>query len=216
MNVTAKTMTAKTMVEPTAAQRLATARAGLARLRMERTAASDRKQQAQAEYDELDAKLQGLFREQDLYGADLGLAVQSVQRQRAEAQRQVSAASADAADLDRRLAAVQSELPRLEAAALQDELAAAVAIGTETARRYRAALEALIESGVELQAELGRCNRLAEGVFSRGAEPRHKLAAHLVDGKEIDRVFLVARNSSDFDAGAVDAATRRLFERWHI
>jgi hypothetical protein len=108
---------------------------------------------------------------------------------------------------------VEAELPRLEALALQDELAVAVAAGADVARRYRAALEDAITAGVQLQAALGQCERLGGAIFERGLEPAHKLRAHLVQGAELDRVLTVARNAGD---GAATAATRRLFERWGI
>lgn len=206
-------MKQQTVVETSAAARLATARAGLDRLRNERAAAGDRKQTAQRQFAELDAKLFELHRQADIEGADVALAAESVAEQREEAARQVSAASLAADDLDRRIAAVRSELPAFEAEWMQDELAAAVATGKETARRYKAAVEALLESGIELQADLDRCARLSDGIFARGREPSAKLAAHLVKGQEIDRVFAVAR---EFSPANVDAATRNLFERWHI
>jgi uncharacterized small protein (DUF1192 family) len=202
-------------VELTAGERLAIARAGLERLRAERAAAGDRKRAAETQFGELDAKLQGLFREQDLHGADLGLAVRSVMEQRAEAARQVSAASTDAVDLDRRIAVVRDELPRLEASALQDELAATVAAGAAVARRYRAAVGAMLEAAVELQGELGRCERLAGQIFTKGDEPRHKLAAHIIEGADLDQVLRVAR-VNNFDPAAVDAAAAHLWGRWRI
>ena len=201
------------VVGPTAAERLATARAGLDRLRNERAAAGDRKRAAQQQFDELDAKLFALHRQADVEGADVALAVESVSEQRQEAARQVSAASLAADDLDRRIAAVRAELPGFEAEWMQDELAAAVATGKETAKRYRAAVEALIEAGIELQADLDRCTRLADGIFARGREPAAKLAAHLVKPQELDRVYAVAR---EFEPANVDAATRNLFALWHI
>ncbi len=203
----------QTVVDSTAAERLATARAGLDRLRNERAAAGDRKKEAQQQFEELDAKLMFLHRQADIEGGDVALAVASVSEQRAEAARQVSSSSLAAEDLDRRIAAVRSELPAFEAEWLQDELTAAVATGKETARRYRAAVEALIEAGVELQADLDRCARLADGIFARGREPAAKLAAHLVKGQELERVYAVAR---EFEPANVDAATRNLFERWNI
>lgn len=199
--------------EQTATERLAVARAGLDRLRNERAAAADAKREAQRQFDELDAKLFALHRQADVEGADVALAVASVAEQRAESARQVSAASLAADDLDRRIAAVRGELPSMEAEWMQDELAAAVATGKETAKRYRAAVEALIEAGIELQADLDRCTRLADGIFARGREPAAKLAAHPIKGLELDRVFAVAR---EFEPANVDAATRNLFERWRI
>lgn len=203
----------QTAVGLTAAERLAMARAGLDRLRGERSAVGDRKKEAQEQFEGLDAKLFALHRQADVEGADVALAAASVAEQRQEAARQVSAASMAADDLDRRMAAVRSELPGLEADWMQDELAAAVATGKETARRYRAAVEALIETGIELQADLDRCARLSDGIFVRGREPAAKLAAHPIKGLELDRVFAVAR---EFEPANVDAATRNLFERWHI
>lgn len=206
-------MAKQTTVEPTAAERLATAMAGLDRLRNERAAVGDRKQTAQRQFAELDAKLFELHRQADIEGADVALAAASVAEQREEAARQVSAASLAADDLDRRIAAVRRELPAFEAEWMQDELAAAVATGKETARRYRAAVEALLESGIELQADLDRCARLSDGIFARGREPAAKLAAHLVKGQELDRIYAVAR---EFEPANVDAATRNLFNRWTI
>lgn len=199
--------------EQTATERLAVARAGLDRLRGERAAAGDRKKDAQQQFSELDAKLFALHRQADVQGADVALAIESVSEQRAEAARQVSAASLAADDLDRRIATVRAELPGLEAAWMQDELTAAVTTGKDTARRYRGAVEALIEAGIELQAEIDKCTRLADGIFARGREPAAKLAAHPIKGLELDRVFAVAR---EFEPANVDAATRNLFERWNI
>lgn len=203
----------QTAVVDTAAERLATARAGLDRLRQERATAGEQKRAAQQQFEGLDAKLFALHRQADVEGADVALAVASVTEQRAGAARQVSAASLAADDLDRRIAAVRAELPGLEADWMQEELAAAVVTGKDTARRYRAAIEALIEAGIELQGDLDRCTRLSDGIFARGREPGAKLAAHLVKPQELDRVYAVAR---EFEPSTVEAATRNLFERWSI
>lgn len=206
-------MAKQAVVEQTAAERLATARAGLDRLRQDRATVGEHKRAAQQQFEELDAKLFALHRQADVEGADVALAVSSVSEQRTEAARQVSAASLAADDLDRRIATVRGELPGMEADWMQEELVSAAATGRETARRYRAAVEALIEAGIELQADIDSCARLADGVFARGREPAAKLAAHLVKGQELDRVFAVAR---EFEPTKVDAATRNLFERWRI
>lgn len=202
-----------TGTEHTAAERLATAQAGLQRLRSERTEATDLKRAAQGRYDELDARLAELHRRGDAFGEDVAAEAAALAAERTEAARQTAAASAGATELDRRMRAVQDELPRLEALALQDELAVAVAAGADVARRYRAALEDAIAAGVQLQAALGQCERLGGAIFERGLEPAHKLRAHIVQGAELDRVLTVARNAGD---GAATAATRRLFERWGI
>lgn len=203
------------VLEPTAAQRLATAQDGQRRLRVERAAAEGRKLEAQAALDDLTGKQTALQQAQDIRGEDVGPALLSVGEQRAEAARQVSAASAESVELAQRIAAVARELPALEAAALQDDLTAAVATGAEAARRYRAALEGFLAAAVVLQSDLAKCGRISANIVERGAEPRTKLSVHLVAGAGLDHVLAVARNT-DGEPGAVTRATAQLFERWRL
>lgn len=206
---------AETAAELTAAQRLAIARDGLARLRAEREAVRERKQAAQTVMDELTGKLRTLQYEYDVLGADVGPALASVREQCAEAARQVSIASAEALEFGDRMAAVNAALPALEAAAWQDELADAVAVGAGAADRYRTQLEAFLASSIELQAALTRCDVLADAIARKGSEPRHKLTAHLVSGQDIGHVLTVARNTGG-DLTHVRRVTAALFERWRI
>lgn len=201
--------------EPTAAQRLATAQEGLRRLRVENVAADAHKQAAQAQLDELSEKLAALQRAQDIRGEDVAAALLSVTAQRTEAARQVSIASATRGELAQRAAAVNRALPALEAAALQDELAAAAASGTEAARRYRAALEGFLAAAVVLQSDLAKCRRLGESITAKGAEPRARLLTPLLPGADVDRILAVARNTGG-DAGAVAGAIAGLFDRWQL
>ncbi len=151
----------------------------------------------------------------DVYGEDVAIAVAETSAQRLEAARQIGQASATVEELNRRIAAVNVELPRLEAAALQNDLAIAVDTGKAAAVRYREALERMLEAAVELQAELGRCDRLSDAIVRKWGEPRSKLAAHVIAGVQLDQVLMVAR-TNNFDPAPVDAAIARLFERWHI
>lgn len=203
------------VMEPTAAQRLATAQDGLRRLQVESAAADGRKAAAQAQLDELNGKLAALQRAQDVRGEDVAAALLTVQEQRTEAARQVSIASATKSELAGRMEVVRRDLPALEAAALQDELAEAVATGTEAARRYRAALEGFLAAAVVLQSDLAKCARLGDNIAAKGAEPRAKLPAHLVAGADLDRVLKVARDNTG-DAVAVARAIGQLFDRWLI
>jgi hypothetical protein len=199
-------------VEPTAAQRLETARAGLQRLMNEQAEERERKAAAQREIDGLDAQLIDLRRRGDVGGADVAAAVATAEGQRAAALQIVGDATLAANGLAQRIAAVRAELPRFEAAVLQDELAAAVETAAGSALRYRSALEGFLAAAVVLQSDLATCERLSNNLVAKGVGPRTKLHAHLVPGAELDRVLRAAREGGN----PAKRATAQLFEHWRL
>jgi len=198
---------------PTAAQRLATATAGIAALNVERSAARQRMTEAQSQLEQLSAKRAALELAHDLHGEDMGLSLASIADQERAAAAALQAASVAERNYANRVAAVEAELPRIEAAVAQDELAAAVARGTEAARIYREAAEAFVAAGLTFQRELGIVAAAEDSLARKGNEPRHKLRAHLLQGKDIDWVFAVAREGGSLAAAK---ASRDLWSRWRL
>lgn len=199
-------------VEPTAAQRLKTAQEGFQRLRAELAEVKGRKRAAQERFQALDAQLLAMHRRADV-GGTVAQGVAELETQRAAATQEADAAGPQINDLERRIDALRDQIPRLEVAAAQDELAAAVEVGRASALRYRAALEGFIAAAIVFQSDLARCDRLSNGIVAKGSGPRANLRAHLVAVSELDRLLSAARENGG-DPATVARLTGRLFERW--
>lgn len=199
--------------QQTAAQRLAAVQESLQRLLTDQAAAQAAQAAAKADFEALDAQLTELYRRTDIDGADVAADLAAVETQRADAAQRAQDAGLAANDLARRAASVRSYLPALERAVIEEELAAAVAIGTELAGHYRTALQDMLSAAVDFQAVSLRCAGLSDNISRGGWQPAHSLPAHLIEGQELDHVLYVARSG---DSEAVQSAIGQLFDRWRI